>query len=189
MADTVWASGFWATGFWADDFWAGGVIPPTPAVVAPPAGGRRIYDPDEHRKKYEPLTDRERRDLDRAFRERAAPRYVSPRPQPAVRKRIAAPLRPLAVPGLEPTQPADRIVAAKQFMALDALESLLDRFEYQPDRQARAREHAEALANAERLRAQLDQWEAQERERLEAQRIADEEDEMMSVLLAIHELA
>lgn len=188
MADsqTFWASGFWATGFWADDFWAGGVAP---VVVVPPAGGgRRIYDPDEHRKKYEPLSKKERRELDRMFRERAAPRYVSPKPAVVVQKRIT-PFVPLAVPGFEPPKPVDRIAAAKQFMALDALESLLDRIEYQPRFQA---EHRAAIQHAERLRLEMAEqarvaWETAEAERMEQERLAADEDEMMMVLLAIHD--
>lgn len=202
MADsqTFWASDFWAAGFWADDFWAGGVVPPpTPTPEPPAGGGRRIYDPDDKRKRYEPLSKREQRELDRMFRERAAPRYVQPKDQPKVTKRTT-PIAPLALPDPKPIRkPAERIAAAKHFVALDTIEGLLDRLEYQPDAQRLYRESIEnaraleqhmlqqAIARAEQdarehAQAIRVQWEAAEQKRMQ-----DEEDEMMAVLLALHE--
>ena len=204
MADleTFWASGFWKAGFWADNFWAH-------VRVAPevPQGGHRIYDPDEQKVKTRPLRKREREAIDRAFRERVAPRYVRPEPKP-----VAPPvkrLRPFVPPSFtfpDPPKP-DRITAAKQFLALDAIEAYLDQAEQDAPVQRAyqqhlaAQRHAKFLEQEQQRRAQKQRatefrlaeesrrareaWLALEAER---QRQADE-DELMGVLLIVHDIA
>lgn len=206
MADsqTFWATDFWATGFWADDFWAGGA--PVPVVTQEPAGGgRRI---EQKRKTYRPLTKRERREFDSWFRSNktdAVPVYVAPpeaRPQPS--RVPLAEVRPVQLPNLQ-FDATDRVHAAELFLALDAIEQ---RIEARAQRRAQARqaaalrravvtqreaEHAQRIAYAQLLAEQAEERRLaaeqdaiafaveQERLRLEA------EDEMMQVLLLIHE--
>ncbi len=153
-----------------------------PVVVIEPAGGGRRL---KKRREYRPLNKRERAELDRLFQRNAKPAYVAP-PASVPTKRTAPvvitlpPDAPRAI-----TRPADRIQAAKQFLALDALESYLDTLERSDAVNAvrvahlRARQHAQRLADEqERL--------AREAIAREAQRMADE-DELMMLLLLVHD--
>lgn len=194
MADsqTFWASGFWATDFWADGFWAGVAVP----AEEPAGGGRRIYDPDDkHKNKTRKLTKREFRELDRMFRANAQPAYVAP-PEPVVAPRKRT--EPLPVPGFTPVVATDRVQAARQFLALDAIDAFLESLERDaPAKELRnlhikAQQHAQFLAREqERLAQEFAMRVAAEQqaefERMEAQRIADE-DELMMLLVAVQGL-
>lgn len=169
-----------------------GVGVPVP-VAEPAGGGRRIYDPDDkHKNKTRKLTKREFRELDRMFRANAQPAYVAP-PEPVVQVRKRT--EPLPVPGFTPVVAADRVQAAKQFMALDAIDAFLESLERDaPAKElkrlhVKAQQHAQFLAREqERLAQEFAMRVAAEQlaelQRMEAQRIADE-DEMLMILAAV----
>lgn len=203
LIGSVWVQTSWVSvGGWAAGTWANRAAP---VVVAEELkGGRRIYDPDDKHEKVKTrrLTRDERRELDRMFRANAQPRYVTPSPPPAPVVRRSVPLSPVVVRS-DPPQPVDRIVAARQFMALDALDSFLEQYERDEPARLRAaahqaaQRHAEWLATEQRrlvgieMQRQADQRVAEQAafdawQAAEIQRQADE-DEMMGLLLLIHE--
>lgn len=147
-------------------------VPPTPVVDDELRGGRRIYDPDDKKQKVKTrkLRKEEQRDLDKMFAERVAPRYVSPKPEPSQPVKRETPY----VPPVEPKKP-DRVTAARQFMALDALDDFLAEREQTANENARAVEvaHIKAKQHAKFLEREQQRLARDAERRAESDRQAE----------------
>lgn len=139
-------------------------------VVEELKGGRRIYDPDdkEQKVKTRKLRKKERDDLDKMLAVNAVPRYIAPKPAPAkVTKRVAPPVVAPEPPALVVPSP-DRVTAAKQFLALDALDDFL------AERERTANENARAVEVAHIKAKQYARFLEQEQQRIAREALAAE---------------